>query len=142
MRRALGLAGFCLLALAVACSDDGSDGIDTNADSSDMMTDTGAPLADLPDTDDSGAEGAEGAEGGAEGGADGGEGGADDDMGTQTCGDGMVDEGEHCDGDDLDGSACADLGYAGGTLACDPMTCTFDTSACMGGGSEGGGTTG
>lgn len=55
------------------------------------------------------------------------------------CNDGMVSAGEQCDGDDLQGFDCTSLGLAGGTLACDPVTCTFDTSMCM---SDSGGGTG
>jgi hypothetical protein len=50
-----------------------------------------------------------------------------------TCGNGVVEGSEECDGEDLDGNDCTDLGYEGGTLACSDQ-CTFDTSACEGGG--------
>jgi hypothetical protein len=46
------------------------------------------------------------------------------------CGNGVIDAGEQCDGADLQGFDCASLGLNGGTLACDPMMCTFDTSMC------------
>jgi len=55
------------------------------------------------------------------------------------CGDGMVSPGEQCDGGDLQGFDCQSLGLSGGTLACDPVTCTFDTSMCMSGGQGTGG---
>jgi hypothetical protein len=55
------------------------------------------------------------------------------------CGDGIVQPGEQCDGDRLQGFDCASLGLSGGTLGCDPITCTFDTSMCTG---NGGGTSG
>ena len=55
------------------------------------------------------------------------------------CGDGMVSPGEQCDGADLQGFDCQSLGLSGGTLACDPVTCTFDTSMCMSGGGGTGG---
>ncbi|MBX7078482.1 MAG: hypothetical protein K1X88_04775 [Nannocystaceae bacterium] len=55
------------------------------------------------------------------------------------CGDGMVSPGEQCDGDELQGFTCMSLGLNGGTLSCDPVTCTFDTSMCM---STSGGTSG
>ncbi|MCA9685043.1 MAG: hypothetical protein KC457_22865 [Myxococcales bacterium] len=48
-----------------------------------------------------------------------------------SCGNGMVDENEQCDGNDLGGYDCVDLGYVGGTLACDPTSCTFDVSGCL-----------
>ena len=59
-----------------------------------------------------------------------------DSSGTDTtpvgdCGNDMVEDGEECDGTDLDGKSCPDIdaGYVGGTLACG-ATCTFDASAC------------
>ena len=63
--------------------------------------------------------------------------------GAGECGNGVVDIGEQCDGDDLNGFSCTDLGYDGGDLACDPVTCTYDASGCTtDGGGTGGGTTG
>lgn len=49
---------------------------------------------------------------------------------TEGCGDGQVGPGEQCDLGDLDGFDCESLGLRSGTLACDPMVCTFDTSMC------------
>jgi hypothetical protein len=46
------------------------------------------------------------------------------------CGDTFVDPSEDCDGADLDGNACTDLGFYGGTLAC--SSCSFDNSSCTG----------
>lgn len=46
-----------------------------------------------------------------------------------TCGNGMLDDGEVCDGDDLNQKTCESLGYLGGTLAC-AADCTLDTRAC------------
>jgi len=46
------------------------------------------------------------------------------------CGDGVVGAGEQCDRNDLGGATCVSQGFAGGTLACDPTTCAFDTAAC------------
>lgn len=63
----------------------------------------------------------------------------DDSGGPSGCGDGMVSPGEQCDGINLQGFDCGSLGLGTGTLACDPMTCTFDTSMCMGGGGGTGG---
>jgi len=54
------------------------------------------------------------------------------------CGDGMINPNEQCDGANLNGFDCMSLGAGGGTLACDPMSCTFDTSMCE----PNGGTTG
>ena len=55
------------------------------------------------------------------------------------CGNGIIDGKEQCDGTDLNDFTCEALGNAGGVLQCDPVTCTFDTQLCDGGG---GGTTG
>lgn len=46
------------------------------------------------------------------------------------CGDGMIGPDELCDGANLQGFDCESLGFSGGTLGCDPITCTFDASAC------------
>ncbi len=47
------------------------------------------------------------------------------------CGNGVLDPGEHCDGDALGGRTCEDRFYfGGGTLACRP-NCTFDDSGCV-----------
>lgn len=62
-----------------------------------------------------------------------------DDGPVGNCGNGVIDAGEQCDGADLQGFDCASLGLNGGTLACDPMMCTFDTSMCS---STTGGTSG
>ncbi|MBW2457317.1 MAG: hypothetical protein JRI68_22605 [Deltaproteobacteria bacterium] len=56
----------------------------------------------------------------------GGEGG-----GGHTCNDGYLDPGEFCDQTNYGGSTCESLGYAGGELACDPLTCEFDFSGCL-----------
>jgi hypothetical protein len=45
------------------------------------------------------------------------------------CGNGVIDPGEECDGENLDNKICASLGYYSGALSCKP-DCTFDTSAC------------
>jgi hypothetical protein len=47
-----------------------------------------------------------------------------------TCGNGIVDSGEACDWTNLNGQTCAEQGFVGGTLACTPGQCTFDTSGC------------
>jgi hypothetical protein len=59
--------------------------------------------------------------------------------GASGCGDGAISPGEQCDSADLQGFNCRSLGLNGGVLACDPVTCTFDTSMCM---STSGGTSG
>ena len=56
-----------------------------------------------------------------------------------TCGNGDLDDGEQCDGDQLRGETCSSLGEASGMLAC--RNCAFDTSMC-GSGSDSGGSNG
>lgn len=51
--------------------------------------------------------------------------------GDQPCGNGMIDMGEQCDLVDLNGFTCEQLGYGSGSLTCDPITCTYDTSGCV-----------
>ena len=46
------------------------------------------------------------------------------------CGDDIVEGSEDCEGSNLNGKACASLGYAGGDLTCD-IACTFATSSCI-----------
>jgi hypothetical protein len=49
---------------------------------------------------------------------------------TTSCGDGVLQGGEQCDGTLLGGKTCADLpGFNGGTLVC-KADCTYDTSGC------------
>jgi hypothetical protein len=45
-----------------------------------------------------------------------------------TCGDGILDPGEDCDGAAIE-STCVDLGFTGGEISC-TAECAFDTSAC------------
>lgn len=47
-----------------------------------------------------------------------------------SCGDGIADGAESCDGSDLDGETCATLGFGIGTLAC-TSGCGFDVSGCQ-----------
>lgn len=49
---------------------------------------------------------------------------------TDPCGNGIVEQGEQGDRDNLPGFTCEGLGLSGGTLQCDPVYCTFDTSMC------------
>lgn len=49
-----------------------------------------------------------------------------------TCGDGVINQAfEVCDGDDLGGATCQDVGFLGGDLACGD-DCSFDASGCEG----------
>lgn len=55
----------------------------------------------------------------------------DDDGGSGgECGNGIIEEGEECDGDNLDATTCEDFGYTGGELACGD-DCQFDVSGCI-----------
>ena len=49
---------------------------------------------------------------------------------TPSCGNGVWNPGESCDGNDLHGGTCASLGFAGGALSCNP-DCTYNTGACQ-----------
>jgi len=57
-----------------------------------------------------------------------------DTSGCARCGDGVIQAGagELCDGTDLAGAECEDLGLYAGTLACAPGCDDFDSSACGG----------
>jgi len=46
------------------------------------------------------------------------------------CGNGIIEGGEDCEGFDLNGKNCIDIGYSWGTLTCD-TACTFDTALCV-----------
>lgn len=46
-----------------------------------------------------------------------------------SCGDGLLNGGEQCDGNNLGGHTCQTQGFDLGQLACTPQ-CTFDTSGC------------
>lgn len=48
-----------------------------------------------------------------------------------SCGDGVIDEGELCDGEAIiDGASCASLGMGIGELRCDESCAAYDVSAC------------
>ena len=51
---------------------------------------------------------------------------------TANCGDGILQSGEQCDGTNMNGKTCANLGnaFTGGTLTCS-STCQFDTTQCV-----------
>jgi len=98
-------------------------------------------------SDDGGSSGSDGGGTTSDGGSSSGTGGSTSSGGTSAssasssggdpeCGNGVIDPGEQCDGTNLNGFDCTNLGYTGGTLACDPVTCTFDTSLCESGSSS------
>lgn len=45
------------------------------------------------------------------------------------CGDGMIEGAEECEGTDLNGKSCQQLGFTGGALTC-AANCTFDKTQC------------
>lgn len=57
-----------------------------------------------------------------------GEGGSGESGGGQACGNGTVEPGEACDGDNLAGQSCEGLGFVGGELAC--SQCMVDATGC------------
>ncbi len=58
--------------------------------------------------------------------------GATNAVATVVCGDGVIGEGEDCDGAELGGQTCEGLGlgFVGGILGC-AATCSFDASMCV-----------
>ncbi len=60
---------------------------------------------------------------------------SDDDSGNNNnnqtlCGNGVIDQGEECDGTELNDETCMDRGFTGGTLDC-TADCHFDESHCI-----------
>jgi hypothetical protein len=87
-------------------------------------------------TDSSGNEGSEAEGNSGDGDGDAGDGDGDGDAGDgdgdgnqAMCGNGVVEDGEVCDGTELAGSDCISLGFTGGTLECDEA-CQFNTKGC------------
>jgi len=50
--------------------------------------------------------------------------------GGPDCGNGVIDQGEACDGADLGGVTCVSLGHLGGDLAC-AVNCAYDDTGCF-----------
>lgn len=113
----LGLGSYCSV-----CTAERSGCVDLEPNEScrsGALTETEATTsadADAESTEDSGSEMTEDT-------------GGESTQGGPDCGNGMRDEGEVCDGPDLDGKNCSDFGFGGGTLSCDAM-CNFDLGAC------------
>jgi hypothetical protein len=56
----------------------------------------------------------------------------DDEPPVETvCGDGVIEGDEECEGANLNGMLCETLSAGAGLLACDLLTCRFDTSLCI-----------
>ena len=49
---------------------------------------------------------------------------------SATCGNGVINSAEQCDGSNLNGQTCVTQGFASGTLAC-ASNCNFNTAACV-----------
>lgn len=62
-------------------------------------------------------------------------GGGNDNESQAVCGDGVMEGAEACDGSELGGLSCVELGWNLGELAC-AADCSLDVSACVGGGPE------
>ncbi len=54
----------------------------------------------------------------------------DDDSTGSTCGNGLLEGSEVCDGTDLGGATCEQEGYTGGAIACNAACDGYDTSQC------------
>lgn len=57
---------------------------------------------------------------------------------SRSCGNGIAEASEQCDGNDFRSNSCQTLGYGGGTLNCN-ANCTWLVSACVPGGGGGSG---
>jgi len=86
-------------------------------------TSSGADTSSAASTAETSTGGGEGGEAPGAGGA-----GPTSSSGGAACGNGGIDTGEACDGDDLGASTCVTEGFDGGTLACD--ACQLDISSC------------
>lgn len=51
-------------------------------------------------------------------------------VGIGVCGNAVIEGNEDCEGVNLGGQSCADLGFSGGDLSCD-IACSFDVSMCI-----------
>jgi hypothetical protein len=113
-------ASVMMICMIPACGGDDASNQEGRADESagDTATDTGETDAAEADTEDdepeSGGE-ANDEEGGGEGGAG--------------CGNEVIEPGEDCDGSELGGQACTDLGFVAGELSCDDR-CHLDATDC------------
>jgi hypothetical protein len=50
---------------------------------------------------------------------------------NSSCGNGVIDMAELCDGPELNGQTCDSIGFAGGQLGCNPNCLSFNTSGCV-----------
>jgi len=111
----------------------GVDDLLDNVDSATGQSDPnggGQLLGGLPNN--AGGNGGSGGSGGTSGGG----------PGPAACGNGMIEGAEQCDGASMGPANCGQLGFSGGTLLCDPATCTYDDSMCFSGAGGVGGAAG
>ncbi len=59
------------------------------------------------------------------------DGGGTGDVSEPSCGNGIVESGEECDGDDMGTLTCERLGFVSGELSCTD-SCSLDLSGCHG----------
>ncbi len=124
------------LSLASACGDDGAtadtdtetdtdvgDDDDDDDDDDDSMTDPDPDSTSSSDGSTSPTEPDSSSDATAE---------SSSSSGGDLCGNGAIDDGEVCDGDELDGSTCESVGeYVGGELTCLDDCSGFDESGCL-----------
>lgn len=105
--RLASLASLALVLVPLACGGDGSANADGSSSSGDAesSSDTSTP-------------------------ADSSSGAAESSTG-ELCGNGVVDEGEKCDGTDFDGNTCESQGFLHGELACTGNCKGFSTAGCV-----------
>jgi hypothetical protein len=132
MRRSL-IGLVLVLPLAVTCGkDDDDDG--GGSSSGGGTTGDGGTQTDTSDSSSGGSDTSSGGSGTTS--SSSGSGSESGSGTTGLCGNNTIDPGEDCDGTELGGETCESLGEGTGTLGCDPMTCTYDTSMCTGNGSS------
>ena len=103
-----------LLALSTACGDD--DASASSNSGTDSESETGASSSGEPTTITT---------------ADSSGGASSDSTGSQ-CGNGVIDDGEACDGSEFGGNTCENQGFLGGALMCSPDCLGFMTDGCQG----------
>lgn len=124
------------LLVATACSDDGvpaaEESGDTTASGESDTIDTTISDTNATTIDTSGATAGDTTDASATAGdsdSSGGDSSSDSTGPAAECGNGLVEDGEDCDGTDLADGTCTTEGFDGGELAC-TTRCTFDTAAC------------
>lgn len=119
-----GLAMLLALACTTGCPGDDVPAVDTTGEDSTGGSSTGPSTVTTPTTVTM--TGADTSTGGMDTETESADGSS---SGGPSCGDGVVDAGEDCDGADLGGMDCMGRGFDGGDLGCND-DCTFDESMC------------